>query len=68
MKKRTFIKSFGAFSLIPFFNNTSEIFSETSSIDSLKKITEEDELWQIVRSHYKLNPDYINLESGFLRS
>ena len=65
MKKRTFIKSFGAFSLIPFFNNTSEIFSETSSIDSLKKITEEDELWQIVRSHYKLNPDYINLESGF---
>lgn len=65
MKKRTFIKSFGAFSLIPFFNNTSEIFSETSSIDSLKKIAEEDELWQIVRSHYKLNPDYINLESGF---
>jgi len=65
MKKRTFIKSFGAFSLIPFFNITSEVFDETSSIDSLKKISEEKELWETVRSHYKLNPDYINLESGF---
>ena len=65
MKKRTFIKSFGAFSLIPFFNIPSEFFDETSSIDSLKKISEEKELWETVRSHYKLNPDYINLESGF---
>ncbi|MBR98714.1 MAG: aminotransferase [Flavobacteriaceae bacterium] len=65
MKKRTFIKSFGAFSLIPFFNITSEVFDETSSIDSLKKISEEKELWETVRSHYKLNPEYINLESGF---
>ena len=65
MKKRTFIKSFGAFSLIPFFNIPSEVFDETSSIDSLKKIIEEKELWKTVRSHYKLNPDYINLESGF---
>jgi len=65
MKKRTFIKSFGAFSLIPFFNIPSEVFDETSSIDSLKKISEEKELWETVRSHYKLNPDYINLESGF---
>ena len=65
MKKRTFIKSFGAFSLIPFFNIPSEVFDETSSIDSLKKIIEEKELWETVRSHYKLNPDYINLESGF---
>ena len=65
MKKRTFIKSFGAFSLIPFFNIPSEVFDETSSIDSLKKISEEKELWETVRSHYKLNPEYINLESGF---
>jgi len=65
MKKRTFIKSFGAFSLIPFFNIPSEVFDETSSIGSLKKISEEKELWETVRSHYKLNPDYINLESGF---
>ena len=65
MKKRTFIKSFGAFSLIPFFNIPSEVFDETSSIDSLKEISQEKELWETVRSHYKLNPDYINLESGF---
>ena len=65
MKKRTFIKSFGAFSLIRFFNIPSEVFDETSSIDSQKKISEEKELWETVRSHYKLNPDYINLESGF---
>ena len=65
MEKRTFIKSFGAFSLIPFFNQPLDIFCETSSIDSLKKITKRDELWEVVRSQYNLNPDYINLESGF---
>ena len=43
MKKITFIKSFGAFSLITFFNIPSEVFDETSSIDSLKKISEEKE-------------------------
>ena len=65
MKKRKFIKSFGAFSLIPLLNLSSENFFESLQISSLKEINSDDELWENVRSHYKLNSDYINLESGY---
>lgn len=65
MKKRTFIKSIGAFGLIPFFNFPSDKFFESSLMDSLKVSNTDDDLWGNIRSHYKLNPEYINLESGY---
>lgn len=65
MKKRDFIKTFGAIGLIP--------FSQNIRYDSLNKIenllnTEnlsDDDFWKLVRSQYDLNQDFINLESGY---
>ena len=65
MKKRDFIKTFGAIGLIP--------FSQNIRYDSLNKIenllnTEnlsDDDFWKLVRSQYDLHPDFINLESGY---
>ena len=31
----------------------------------LPKIKDDEELWKVVRSHYKLKDEYINLESGY---
>tara|TARA_Y100000287_G_scaffold75071_1_gene59315 strand:+ start:3 stop:1265 length:1263 start_codon:yes stop_codon:yes gene_type:complete len=65
MKKRDFIKTFGAIGLIP--------FSQNIRYDSLNKIehllnTEnlsDDDFWKLVRSQYDLHQDFINLESGY---
>ena len=65
MKKRDFIKTFGAIGLIP--------FSQNLRYDSLNKIenllnTEnlsDNDFWKLVRSQYDLNQDFINLESGY---
>ena len=65
MKKRDFIKTFGAIGLIP--------FSQNIRYDSLNKIehllnTEnlsDNDFWKLVRSQYDLNQDFINLESGY---
>ena len=65
MKKRDFIKTFGAVGLIP--------FSQNIRYDSLNKIenllnTEnlsDDDFWKLVRSQYDLHQDFINLESGY---
>ena len=65
MKKRDFIKRFGALGLIP--------FSQNIRYDSLNKIenllnTEnlsDDDFWKLVRSQYDLHQDFINLESGY---
>ena len=65
MKKRDFIKTFGAVGLIP--------FSQNIRYDSLNKIenllnTEnlsDNDFWKLVRSQYDLNQDFINLESGY---
>ena len=65
MKKRDFIKTFGALGLIP--------FSQSIRYGSLNKtedllITEnlsDDDFWKLVRSQYDLHPDFINLESGY---
>ena len=65
MKKRDFIKTFGAIGLIP--------FSQNIRYDSLNKIenllnTEnlsDNDFWKLVRSQYDLHQDFINLESGY---
>ena len=65
MKKRDFIKRFGALGLIP--------FSQSIRYTSLNKtenllITEnlsDNDFWKLVRSQYDLHPDFINLESGY---
>ena len=65
MKKRAFIKNLGAFGLLPFSTN----ISLNNTVLSEERINteeySEDEFWSLIRSQYKLHPDFINLESGY---
>ena len=64
MDKRNFIKALGGLSISPFL--TSSGAKEFMSLSNfLPKITDDEELWKVVRSHYKLKDEYINLESGY---
>ena len=48
--------------LSPILNFDSTSVQE--NIELPKETLHEDEFWQVVRSHYNLHPDFINLESG----
>ena len=64
MDKRNFIKALGGLSISPFL--TSSGAKEFMSLSNfLPKIKDDEELWKVVRSHYKLKDEYINLESGY---
>ena len=65
MKKRDFIKRFGALGLIPFSQSI-----RYTSIDKIENLLNTENLsdndfWKLVRSQYDLHPDFINLESGY---
>ena len=65
MKKRTFIKNLGALGLIPlskgFFDDVSQLPLAPQDTAHLN----DKEFWELVRSQYKLHPEFINLESGY---
>tara|TARA_B100000686_G_C16806700_1_gene991546 strand:- start:12467 stop:13723 length:1257 start_codon:yes stop_codon:yes gene_type:complete len=63
MQKRTFLKTLSTALLSPLFiSNTLEV----SINNNWKRLTDdESEFWEIIRSHYKIKSEYINLESGF---
>ena len=64
MDKRNFIKVLGGLYISPFLiGSASKEFLSLSNY--LPKIENDEELWKVVRSHYKLKDDYINLESGY---
>lgn len=67
MKKRDFIKSMGAISMSPFLKFSENSISEISSEIKLppNNFSDESDFWELVRSQYDLNPDFINLESGY---
>lgn len=63
MKKRTFLKQMALAGISPFANIP---FSEISLLENLPDLPQrDDDLWKLVRGHYKLHPDFINLESGY---
>ena len=64
MNKRSFLKTIGNYSLVPFIIPT-EAINYVSLNESLPKKLSNEKLWKEIRSHYKLKPDYINLESGY---
>jgi selenocysteine lyase/cysteine desulfurase len=64
MNKRSFLKTIGNYSLVPFIIPT-EAINYISLNESLPKKLSNEKLWKEIRSHYKLKPDYINLESGY---
>ena len=65
MKKRDFIKRFGALGLIPF--SQSIRYTSLNKIENLLNIENlsDNDFWKLVRSQYDLHPDFINLESGY---
>ena len=65
MKKRDFIKRFGALGLIPFSQSLRyDTLEKTENLFNVENISDSD-FWKLVRSHYDLHPDFINLESGY---
>ena len=65
MKKRDFIKRFGALGLIPF--SQSIRYTSLNEIENLLNTENlsDNDFWKLVRSQYDLHPDFINLESGY---
>ncbi len=61
MKKRDFIKSMGLVGLSPLLQVSPSLNKHSLPTAPLL----EDEFWELVRSHYELHPDFINLESGY---
>ena len=65
MKKRDFIKTFGAIGLIPFSQNIRYgSFNKIENLLNTENLSDDD-FWKLVRSQYDLHPDFINLESGY---
>ena len=65
MKKRDFIKRFGALGLIPF--SQSIRYTSLNKLENLLNTENlsDNDFWKLVRSQYDLHPDFINLESGY---
>jgi len=61
VKKRDFIKSMGLVGLSPLLQVSPSLNKHSLPTAPLL----EDEFWELVRSHYELHPDFINLESGY---
>ena len=65
MKKRDFIKRFGALGLIPFSQSIRYTsLNKTENLLNTENLSDND-FWKLVRSQYDLHPDFINLESGY---
>lgn len=65
MKKRTFIKNLGVLGMLPFSNGFLKDAPKLSlSLQSTTNLND-NEFWELVRSQYKLHPNFINLESGY---
>ena len=65
MKKRDFIKTFGAIGLIPFSQNIRyDSLNKKENLLNTENLSDND-FWKLVRSQYDLHQDFINLESGY---
>ena len=64
MNKRSFLKTIRNLSLTPLIIPTKPI-NYIGLKELLPKKLSDQKLWEEIRSHYKLKPDYINLESGY---
>ncbi|MDZ4709588.1 MAG: aminotransferase class V-fold PLP-dependent enzyme [Saprospiraceae bacterium] len=66
MNKRDFIKKLGSAGLLTtgFLTQRENLIAGVSHRSALDLATDED-FWALVRSGYRLKPDYINLENGY---
>ena len=63
MNKREFIQKFGLAGLATYSLSNDIIYDKYKL--NLPPFKTENDLWEVVRSHYSLKPDYINLENGY---
>ena len=63
MNKREFIQKFGLVGLATYALPNNITYNKNKF--NLLPYKTEDDLWETVRSHYSLKPDYINLENGY---
>ena len=63
MNKREFIQKFGLVGLATYALPNNITYDKNEF--NLPPYKTEDDLWETVRSHYSLKPDYINLENGY---
>jgi selenocysteine lyase/cysteine desulfurase len=62
LSKRKFIQSMAISSLMPFQLKANSIFNLEELPDYSKEFKDD---WQLIRSHYELKKEYINLENGY---
>ena len=65
MKKRTFLKAFGAATMAPSLFDQMDQWNLLLDGASSDEVARNEAYWETIRSGYKLKPDYINLENGY---
>ena len=65
MKKRSFLKTMAGAIAIPSFYDQLDHWQLLLENDDALSVAQNEEYWAIVRSGYRLKPDYINLENGY---
>ena len=65
MKKRTFLKAFGAATMAPSLFDQMNQWNLLLDGASADEVARNEAYWETIRSGYKLKPDYINLENGY---
>lgn len=65
MKKRTFLKAFGAATMAPSLFDQMDQWNLLLDGASADEVARNEAYWETIRSGYKLKPDYINLENGY---
>ena len=65
MNKRKFIKTVSAGLITPSFYQLLDQWNLFLENESPEAIARNEEYWAVVRSGYRLKPDYINLENGY---
>ena len=65
MKKRSFLKSIAALSIIPNYFKELEKWNLLLEGQAPEVVASNEDYWAMVRNGYRLKPDYINLENGY---
>ncbi|MFT4565337.1 MAG: selenocysteine lyase/cysteine desulfurase [Saprospiraceae bacterium] len=65
MKKRSFLKTMAGAVVIPNFYDQLDRWQILLEHDNVHSVAQNEEYWAVVRSGYRLKPDYINLENGY---
>ncbi len=65
MQKRTFLKSLTGLAVAPSFFKELDKWNLLLDQQTPEEVARNEEYWAVVRSGYRLKPEYINLENGY---